>query len=126
VYKDSFEDLWEFATQLSGECGLPTVNVTMEHSEHGDHPARVHFHVFLGIELKGGVGFTTQPQVVHIRNSRFIWNRISPNVKPTITQRKSWGTIFTAVATGSYYVAGPKFGSILKRGTSEPIEDLTI
>jgi hypothetical protein len=42
VYKVPFEDVWDFATQCSRDCGLPTLTVTIEHDEHGSDSARVH------------------------------------------------------------------------------------
>jgi hypothetical protein len=125
VYQDSFEALWDFATQLSRECGLPTVNVTMEHSEHGDHPARVHFHVFLGTDLKGGFGLTTQPQPYTVARESSRTHDDWLGVSAEVSRTRLGSTIFQAVPTRSYYVAGPKFGSFFKRGTSEPIENVT-
>ena len=95
----------------------------MEHSCHGDHEARVHFHVFIGPDLRAGVGYGWNPELTEIYSAEISWRNISPNVKATKPQKKSWSQIYNAVATGSYYVAGPKIGSIMKRSTFKPIED---
>ena len=123
VFQEAFSELWEFANKLAMKHKLPTVNVAMEHSQHGDHEARVHFHVFLGLELRGGVGFGRVPFVIEIDELEFRWRGITPHVKPSMPQRKSWNVIYQALASGSYYVAGPKYGGIMKRSTSEPIQD---
>ena len=123
IYKEAFEDLWTFAVALGDQYKLRTVNVAMEHSDKGDHPARVHFHVFIGLDLQHGIGFAKNPFMVSIPRADFVWRGISPHVKCTNTQRKQWGAIYQAVATGSYYVAGPKSSCIMKRSTLEPIEE---
>ena len=123
VYVDAFESLWLFATTLANKYHFATVNVTLEHSEHGDHHARVHFHFFIGIDLSGGMGFVQTPTLRTIPYHEFQWQGIRPHISPTITNRKSWGAIYQAVATGAYYVAGPKTSVIMKRSTCEPIED---
>ena len=125
VYTDAFERLWIFANNLATKYHFSTVNVTLEHSEHGDHQARVHFHFFIGIDLSSGMGFVQTPALRKIRYEEFEWNGIQPRVSPTITNRKSWGAIYQAVATGAYYVAGPKTSLIMKRSTLEPIEEHT-
>ena len=57
VYRDAFEHLWLFANTLASKHDFAMVNVTLEHSEHSDHKARVHFHIFVGLDLTGGMGF---------------------------------------------------------------------
>ena len=123
VFKTAFESLWVFANQLAAKYHLETVNVALEHSEHGDHKARVHFHFFMGLDLSKGVSFSMVPGVRMIPKSEFDWGSLVPDVSATNTSRKSWQAIYNAVATGSYYVAGPKSSVILKRSTLQPIED---
>ena len=79
--------------------------------------------MFIGPDLRGGVGFTETPVLTEIKNNEITWNGICPNVKPTKPQKRSWNQIYQAVATGSYYVAGPKIGAIMQRSTFKPIED---
>ena len=123
IYQEAFTDLWDHANALGTSKRLPTVNVGMEHSTHGDHEARVHFHVFVGPDIRGGVGFGWTPVLVELTNQEVMWRGIAPNVKPTKPQKKSGNQIYQAVATGSYYVAGPKIGTIMKRSTYQPIQD---
>ena len=123
VYTEAFEDLWLFTNAFAAQYHFDTVNVTLEHSEHGDHDARVHFHTFIGIDLSGGMGFVQTPAQRTIPAKEFEWHGIRPHVSPTMTNRKTWGAIYNAVATGAYYVAGPKSTVIVKRSTLEPIED---
>ena len=123
LFQDAFDDLWGFANEVAKRHKMETVNVCMEHSEDGDHEARVHFHVFMGLDVHGGVGFEAHPSLRVVHHNEFLWRQIAPHVKPTIVQRKSWSQICLALTTGSYYVAGPKFGEIMKRSTHEPIQD---
>ena len=123
VYQDAFEELWIFVNNLAEKYSFATVNVALEHSEHGDHKARVHFHVFIGIDLSGGPGFAQFPHVRNISLRELEWGDLRPHVSPTMTTRKTWTAIYQAVATGAYYVAGPKTSVIMKRSTHRPIED---
>ena len=126
LYQEAFTDLWEHANQVAMRKKLGTVNVGLEHSAHGDHEARVHFHAFVGPDLRSGVGFGWNPVPVEITSEEVKWKGIYPNIKPTRPQKKSWNQIYQAVATGSYYVAGPKIGSIMQRSTFKPIEDRAV
>ena len=125
LYNEAFTDLWEHANKIAASKNFGTVNVAMEHSTNGDHEARVHFHVFIGPDLRGGVGFGWAPVLAEVKSEELRWRGILPNVKPSRPQKKSWNLIYQTVATGSYYVAGPKIGSIMKRSTFQPIEDST-
>ena len=124
VYHEAFESLWMFTSTLAANYQFSTVNVSLEHSENGDHKARVHFHTFMGIDLSKGLGFAQRPQMRTCKVSDFVWKGIRPHISPTYTNRKSWSAVYQAVVTGAYYVAGPKATMILKRGTFEPITDL--
>ena len=108
---------------LAEKEGFRTVNVTLEHSENGDQKARVHFHIFIGIDLSKGLGFAQTPKMRSIPSNEFKWRGLLATVSPTMTTRKGWSAIYQAVATGAYYVAGPKETLIMKRSTLEPITD---
>ena len=123
VYQEAFEDLWVFTNTLATRLHFDTVNVTLEHSEHGDHPARVHFHIFIGLDMSKGNSFSVVPSLRFVPNRDFQWRDCFPHISPTITARKSFTAIYQAVATGAYYVAGPKSTLIMKRSTLEPIQD---
>ena len=102
---------------------MATVNLAMEHSAHGDFEARVHVHVFIGPDVRSGVGLGWSPVLVDVNNKEVVWRGIPPNVKPSKPQKKSWTRSCQAVVAGSFYIAGPKIGSILKRSTFKPAED---
>ena len=123
IYEEAFSDLWEHANKVARNKNFITVNIGMEHSSHGDFEARVHFHVFIGPDLRSGTGFGWNPVLVDLTSEEVEWNGIKPNVKCTRPQKKSFNLIYQAMLTGSYYVAGPKIGSIMKRSTYKPIED---
>ena len=123
VYHEAFEDLWVFANTLADSKKFGTVSVALEHSPNGDHKARVHFHIFIGIDLSKGLGFAQTPKMRSIPSNEFKWRGLLATVSPTMTTRKGWSAIYQAVATGAYYVAGPKETLIMKRSTLEPITD---
>ena len=123
IYSDAFADLWEHANKLARSKRFATVNVAMEHSMNGDWDGRVHFHVFIGPDLRSGIGFAWNPELKTVRGDELIWQGQRPNVRCSRPQKKSWNQIFQAAISGAYYVAGPKIGCILRRSTYRPIED---
>ena len=124
IYQEAFTELWEHANKIAVKMRLGTINLAMEHSSQGDHEARVHFHVFMGPDLRSGVGFGWNPVLAEVNSRDLQWRGIVPHVKASRPQKRSWNQIYNAVAVGSYYVAGPKIGSIMKRSTYKPIEDI--
>ena len=123
IYNEAFADLWDFANTLAKSKNFATVNIGLEHSSHGDFEARVHFHVFIGPDVRGGIGFAWNPTLVELKSDEVVWRGIGPNVKACRPQKRSCNQIYQSIVTGSYYVAGPKIGSIMKRSTFSPIED---
>ena len=126
IYSEAFADLWEHSNKLARSKRFATVNVGMEHSMHGDWDGRVHFHVFVGPDLRSGIGFAWNPELKTVKADEVMWRGNRPNVKASRPQKKSWNQIYQAAISGSYYVAGPKIGSIMKRSTHRPIEDMTM
>ena len=126
IYSDAFADLWEHSNKFARSKHFPTVNIGMEHSMHGNWDDRVHFHVFVGPDLRSGIGFAWNPELKTITADEVVWQGIHPNVKASRPQKKSWNQIYQAAISGSYYVAGPKIGCIMKRSTYRPIEDMTM
>ena len=123
IYSDAFGELWDHANKLARSKKFKTVNISMEHSMNGDWDGRVHFHVFLGPDLRSGIGFAWNPELKTVKSDELVWKGKKPNVKCTRPQKRSWNQIFQAAVSGAYYVAGPKIGCILKRSTHRPIED---
>ena len=126
IYSDAFADLWEHANKLARTKRFVTVNVSMEHSMNADWGGRVHFHVFVGPDLSSGIGFAWYPELKTVKCDEVMWRGKRPNVKASRPQKKSWNQIYQAAISGSYYVAGPKIGCIMKRSTHKPIEDMTM
>ena len=116
-------DLREHANKPARSLQFSTINVAVEHSMNGDWDGRVHFHVFLGPDLRSGIGFAWNPELKTVKSDELVWQGKNPNVKCSRPQKKSWNQIFQAAVSGAYYVAGPKIGCILKRSTHRPIED---
>ncbi len=96
----------------------------MEHSANAVHPARVHLHVFVGVDIKGGVGFMGVPRSAPVRKVDLRWEGASvPLVKLATVRRLSPNAIFHAVATGLYYVVGGKSGEMFRESNMWPIKD---
>ena len=98
----------------------------MEHSLNGEWDGRVHFHVFLGPDLRSGIGFEWNPELKTVKGDEVIWRGNRPNVTASRPQKKSWNQIYQAAISGSYYVAGPEIGCIMERSTHRPIEGMTM
>ena len=123
IFVNTFDHFWEFINGVALKHKLLTINCCLEHSENGDHAARVHLHACIGLDIRGGVHFADQINPKCISQKELRWKGIGPNVKPTRVMGKSQKMLFTALVTASYYVAGPKHGTIFKRSTFKPMED---
>ena len=89
IYSHAFADLWEDANKLARSKRFVTVNVAMEHSMNGDWDGRVHFHVFVGPDLRSGIGFAWNPELKTVKGDELIWQGQRPNVKCSRPQKKS-------------------------------------
>jgi hypothetical protein len=124
LYRHCFDRFHLFHQDLAKKYGFPTVAVSMEHSANAVHPARVHLHVFVGVDIKGGVGFMGVPRSAPVRKADLRWEGASvPLVKLTTVRRLSPNAIFHAVATGLYYVVGGKSGEMFRESNMWPIKD---
>ena len=56
LYQDAFTNAWKHSNKIAADNTFGTVKPSMEHSTHGDHEARVDFHVFIGPDLRADVG----------------------------------------------------------------------
>ena len=104
------------------ENGFPLVACGLEQSEHGSHPARVHAHVYLRMEVRGSF-FANNAAHGQIRASQLEWEGLKPHIRPTTVVRRSHGNIHKAVIQGYYYVTGPKKSQLMARGSAELYRD---
>ena len=58
--------------------------------------SRVHFHVFVGPDLRNGIGFEWNPELKTVKGDEVIWRGNYPNVTASRPQRKSWNEIYQA------------------------------
>ena len=123
LYRACFDRFWAFQKEQAAKMGFETVCVSMEHSENAANPSRVHLHAYAGVSIRGGVGWMKSPRTCPIYCMDLAWEGCRPHLKPTITRRKSDVVIFNAVATGVYYVVGPKLGNMFKESTAWPIQE---
>ena len=98
LYEEALTDLWDHVNKIAANKKFATVNVTMEHSANSDHEARVHFHVFIGPDLRNGIGFGWNPVLTQLKCQEVRWRESQPHVKASKPQKKSWAQIYQAVA----------------------------
>lgn len=116
-YKDYFDRFYDHFQKVGQELGVPLVACGMEHSENGDHPARIHLHCFAGIDVRGGL-YGRAPREITVPRSSLTFEGLRPNVGVTTSSRKRNVVIHTAVVQCYYYVAGPKLGCLFSRGVA--------
>ena len=116
-YKNFFDRFFGHFQKLGEDIGAPLVACGMEHSENGDHPARIHMHCFLGIDVRGGLHGRTQQEIM-VTKSKFNFEGLRPNIRIATVSRKRNVIIHTAVVQAYYYVAGPKLGCLFNRGVA--------
>lgn len=122
--KASFEAFREYIFGVAKRLGFATVAVAMEHSAHGNHPARVHLHAYAGVDIRGGVGWMPPPKGAVVDQSMLKWKDCAaPRVRLTLVRRPSPSMVFSAVAYGVYYVVGGKSGGLFRDATLWPFKD---
>jgi hypothetical protein len=62
LYRQCFDRFVILHKALAKNFGFDTVAASMEHSANALHPARVHLHVVVGVDIKGGDGFMVVPR----------------------------------------------------------------
>ena len=118
-YSNFLESCWAYFENLGKENGFPLVACGLEHSENGSHPARVHVHVYMGMEVRG-VFFANNHAMGSMPLDKLVWNGIKPGfVRPTLVPRRTHAQIHKAVIQSYYYVAGPKKTQMLLRCSAQ-------
>ena len=118
-YSKFIDACWAYFEPLGKEIGLPLVACGMEHSENGSHPARVHVHVFMGMEVRGSF-FDNNQAMISFPEADLIWNGLKPGwTRPTLVSRKTHTQIHKAILQAYYYVAGPKKTQMLLRCSAQ-------
>ena len=121
-YEQFFDRFYSHFQKLGREVGAPLVAGCMEHSEHGDHPARVHLHCFLGIDIRGGI-YGRAPQELTVTKGQLTFEGLRPSIGLTTCSRRRNLAIHTSVVQCYYYVAGPKLGCLFSRGEAVLFKD---
>ena len=122
LYRDALEEAWNHFESLGRSLGCPLVAVGIEHSEHGKHPGRVHYHVSMNLDVRGGLLGRASKELA-VSKSVFQWEGITPHVRTVQVRRATNSAINAAIVQSYYYVAGPKTTSVLRRCTAEPFEE---
>jgi hypothetical protein len=124
LLKEAFRRFAHFHQVLAEKVGFRSWAVAMEHSANGDHPARVHMHVYAGVSVVGGHLFMGYPKPKLIDKDTLLWEGCAaPFVKFTVIRRPSPATILNGVASGMYYVAGAKKSNLFLEASAYPFKD---
>ena len=124
LHRAAFRRFVTFQRDLAERHRFKTWAVALEHSEHGDHPARVHLHVYAGVDIRGGHLLMGMPQTRPVSKESLEWIGCgAPWVKFTTIKRPSPSTIMLGVSTGMYYVAGAKSSNLMLEASLQPFVD---
>ena len=122
-YSKFIDACWAFFEVLGKESGFPLVACGLEHSENGSHPARVHVHVYMGMEIRNTY-FQNNAVMEIIPKKKLNWNGLKPGfVNPTLVARRANSHIVRAITQAYYYVAGPKTSQMLLRCSAKIHKD---
>ncbi len=119
LYKDVFEEFWEFQHALGEKLGFANTAVCMEWSRFAEFPARVHLHVYHAPGLRFRSWDHHTPNI-EIRQKCLLWKGRRPDVRPCFVKNRYKSA---AVGTGLYYVAGNKSGTMYQKNTIQPFKD---
>ena len=120
LYKDVFEEFWEFQLALGEKLGFANTAVCMEWSRFAEFPARVHLHVFHAPKMRFRSWDHHTPNIV-LRQKALSWRNTRPDVKPCVVKNRFKTA---AVGTGLYYVTGKKSGTMYQKNTIQPFRDV--
>jgi hypothetical protein len=119
LYKDVFEDFWQFQLALGEKLGFVNTAVCMEWSRFAEFPARVHLHVYHAPGLRFRSWDHHTPNI-EIRQKCLLWKGRRPDLKPCFVKNRYKSA---AVGTGLYYVSGKKSGTMYQKSTIQPFKD---
>jgi hypothetical protein len=119
LYKDVFEEFWEFQFALGQKLGFVHTAVCMEWSRHAEFAARVHLHAYHAPGLRFRSWDHHTPNIV-IRKKCLMWKDRCPDCRPCCVKNRFKSA---AVGTGLYYVTGSKSGTMYQKSTIHPFKD---
>ena len=127
LHKAAFRRFVNFHKDVADKHHFRTWAVALEHSTNGDHPARVHLHVYAGVDIRGGHLMMGMPQTRPVSKSSLEWPGCKPPfVRFTTIRRPSPSTILVGVSTGMYYVAGAKASNLMLEASMAPFLDVAV
>lgn len=124
LLKSAFARFVTFQKALAEKHHFKTWAVALEHSANAQHPARVHLHVYAGVDIRGGHVLMGMPLARPVSKASLDWPGCAPpNIRFTIVRRPSPATILNGVSTGMYYVAGAKKSNLHLEASMHPFVD---
>ncbi len=123
TYVEAFDQFWVFVQKLGEKFKFQAMGASMELSEHATIKNRVHFHAYLGSNIKGGPSAMCSITKADIGANDLQYMNIKPFVRPTRPRKSHPQTVFNAVAGGLYYVIALKTSTLLRAASMWPIKE---
>jgi len=121
LHKAAFRRFVTFQKDVADKHHFRAWAVALEHSTNGDHPARVHLHVYAGVDIRGGHLMMGNPKTRPVCKDSLEWTGCAPPwVRFTTIRRPSPSTIIQGVSSGMYYVAGAKSSNLMLESSMAP------
>ena len=83
LYREALDQAWDHFASLGRKLGFPVTAVGIEHSERSDRPGRVHFHVTMNIDIRGGLIGKGVAQVA-VKKSVFEWRGLTAHIRAAL------------------------------------------
>lgn len=109
---EAFASFVAFHERVAEQCGFKTVCVSMEHSSASPNPARVHFHAYVGTDVRGGHLLMARPKVAPISSSLLCMDEHHKPLVRFSSGKLRPSIVYNIVAHGIYYVCGAKEGTL--------------
>ena len=116
-----FEAFYQRVEALAKQFGLPSCAACMEISD-ASGELRFHLHAYWGQRVDGSMS-DIRPVQTHITWEQLMWDGVLPDISQT-----KWGkyhVLRQASRCAMYYCLAPKTGSVLRRGSHWPIQELS-
>jgi len=121
-HQEQFRLFKNWVEQLAAEMKMASYAVSMEFSPAAEERGRVHFHAYMGSDVRGGPGFHGGRKRFTVSLKDLHYCGIKPVARPTILTRWHPVSVFNAVVNGLYYVGCDKIGGIFRFTNVEPIK----
>ena len=120
LYLEGFEEFNNKIQMLATGFGWPNHAASMEYCFNSKEKGRVHFHAFVGPDVRFW-GWQLSLRRVSILRSHLLFDGLFPNVQ--VMKPRGRHGVSVCACHGMYYCLGPKLGQVFSHGTAKPFED---